>query len=88
MAVNPPTFGDLLRQYRLRAGLTQEELSERAGLSVRGISDLERNLKLRPRKETVGLLEDALGLAANERALIEASRYANRSRRARQRCLS
>jgi non-specific serine/threonine protein kinase len=34
-------FGDLLRHYRLAAGLTQEELAERAGLSSRGVSDLE-----------------------------------------------
>jgi hypothetical protein len=28
-----PTFGELLREHRLAAGLTQEELAERAGLS-------------------------------------------------------
>src|SRR5690348_8818505 len=32
-------FGDLLRRHRLAAGLTQEELAERAGLSARAISD-------------------------------------------------
>jgi transcriptional regulator with XRE-family HTH domain len=36
------TFGDLLRRYRLAAGLTQEELAEQAHLSPRAISDLER----------------------------------------------
>ena len=36
------SFGDLLRGYRVAAGVTQEELAERAGLSVRAISDLER----------------------------------------------
>jgi hypothetical protein len=35
------TFGDLLRAARLDAGLTQEELAERATLSPRSISDLE-----------------------------------------------
>ena len=29
-------FGGLLRRYRLAAGLTQEELAERSGLSARG----------------------------------------------------
>jgi len=36
------TFGDLLRRYRLTAGLTQEELAEKAQVSPRAISDLER----------------------------------------------
>jgi transcriptional regulator with XRE-family HTH domain len=33
-------FGDLLRRYRLAAGLTHEALAERAALSARAISDL------------------------------------------------
>jgi DNA-binding XRE family transcriptional regulator len=36
------SFGALLQQHRTVAGLSQEELAERAGLSRRGISDLER----------------------------------------------
>src|SRR6266567_114395 len=61
------SFGDLLRRYRLAAGFTQEELAERAGLSVRGISDLERGLSARARKETLALLADALDLTPVER---------------------
>lgn len=34
-------FGELLRGLRRDAGLTQEELAERANLGVRIISDLE-----------------------------------------------
>jgi predicted ATPase/DNA-binding XRE family transcriptional regulator len=56
------TFGLLLRRYRLAAGLTQESLAERAGVSARGIQDLERGLRVAPRAETVRLLADALGL--------------------------
>ena len=40
--LHAPAFGELLRQHRLAAGLTQEELAERARISVRAISDLER----------------------------------------------
>ena len=36
-----PSFGGMLRQYRLAARLTQEALANRAGLAVRGIQDLE-----------------------------------------------
>jgi transcriptional regulator with XRE-family HTH domain len=43
------TFGALLRRWRQAAGLTQEELAERAGLSRRGINDLERGARLIPR---------------------------------------
>jgi len=62
-----PAFGDLLRRYRLAAGLTQAELAERAGLSVRGINDLERGARQTPRKETVALLADALRLTDDPR---------------------
>ena len=61
-------FADLLRQHRLAAGLTQEELAERAGLSARGISDLERGARRHPHRETVRLLADALGLSGAARA--------------------
>jgi DNA-binding XRE family transcriptional regulator len=36
------SFGELLRDHRRAAELTQEELAERAGVSVRTVSDLER----------------------------------------------
>ena len=63
----PSPFGVLLQRYRRAAGLTQGALAERAGLSVRGISDLERGLRRTPQRETVRLLADALGLGAPER---------------------
>ena len=40
------TFGDLLKQLRRRAGLTQGELAGRVGYSVAQISRLEQNLRL------------------------------------------
>lgn len=61
-----PPFARLLRQYRLAAGLTQEGLAERSGLSIRAISDLERGLKVVPRRDTVELLAGALNLPAVE----------------------
>jgi tetratricopeptide (TPR) repeat protein/transcriptional regulator with XRE-family HTH domain len=67
------SFGRLLRQMRQAAGLTQEELAERAHLSWRAISDLERGLRQTPRRETVSLLANALGLGAAERAALEAA---------------
>jgi len=73
-AVPARAFGSLLRRYRSAAGLTQGELAERAGLSVRGISDLERGVKAEPRKDTVLRLADALRLAPAERALFEGAR--------------
>lgn len=67
------TFGDLLRRYRAASGLTQEELAERAGLSAKGIGDLERGARQYPRRETVRLLSEALGLAQRERTILEAA---------------
>ena len=61
-------FGDLLKRFRLAAGLSQEELAERAGLSPRGVSDLERGARTNPRPGTVRLLADTLALTRDERA--------------------
>src|SRR5215469_8629032 len=64
----PTPFGDLLRRLRKAAGLTQEELAERAGLSQRGINDLERGERRSPHKDTARQLADALDLTGGDRA--------------------
>jgi non-specific serine/threonine protein kinase len=66
-------FGDVLRRYRLAAGLTQDELAERAGLSAHGISDLERGARRFPQQDTVARLSQALGLEASQRAELQAA---------------
>jgi predicted ATPase/transcriptional regulator with XRE-family HTH domain len=66
-------FGMLLRRYRMAAGLTQEDLAERAGLSVRGISDLERSVNRAPYVATILRLADALQLRDEQRAELESS---------------
>lgn len=73
MADASPTFGSLLRRHRTAAGLTQEALAERAGLSARGISDLERGERERPHFDTVELLAAALGLSDRDRAAFVAA---------------
>jgi transcriptional regulator with XRE-family HTH domain len=60
-------FGALLRRARLAAGLSQEELAERANLSREAISTLERGTRRAPRQETIELLAEALQLAPEER---------------------
>jgi predicted ATPase/transcriptional regulator with XRE-family HTH domain/DNA-binding CsgD family transcriptional regulator len=68
------TFSDLLRRARRAAGLTQEDLAERAGLSARAISDLERGVNRAPRRDTLDMLGDALELAPDERRRWERAR--------------
>ena len=60
-------FGTLLKRLRLVADLTQEELAERAAISARLISDLERGTVHRPRRDTVQLLADGLRLSGSDR---------------------
>jgi transcriptional regulator with XRE-family HTH domain len=60
-------FGYLLRQHRRGSGLTQEQLADRSGLSVRAIGDLERGRVIRPLTRTVQLLADSLMLAQLDR---------------------
>ncbi|MBV9280805.1 MAG: helix-turn-helix domain-containing protein, partial [Chloroflexi bacterium] len=73
VTISPSSFGDLLRRHRLAAGLTQEDLAEHAGLSVRAISDLERATRHVPRKATVQLLLEALPVSERERGELEAA---------------
>jgi predicted ATPase/DNA-binding XRE family transcriptional regulator len=70
---DPQAFGALLRRHRLAAGLTQEALAESAGLSVRGISDLERGVNRAPYIATILRLGDALQLSDEQRAELETS---------------
>jgi transcriptional regulator with XRE-family HTH domain len=66
-SAEPGSFGELLRRNRTAAGLTQEELAHRAGLSARGVQDLERGLRRSPHPETTRRLAEALGLGDAER---------------------
>jgi predicted ATPase/DNA-binding CsgD family transcriptional regulator len=66
-------FGATLRRRRVAAGLTQEELAERADLSARGISDLERGVSRAPQPFTRERLAEALGLSGAERATFVAA---------------
>jgi tetratricopeptide (TPR) repeat protein/transcriptional regulator with XRE-family HTH domain len=54
-------FGQMLRELRHAAGLSQEELAERSGLSIRAIGDMERR-SVRPYPRSVRLLAEALQL--------------------------
>ncbi len=61
------SFGELLRQHRLAAGHTQEDLADRAGLSTHGIQKLERGAT-HPLRDTVQRLIAALQLAGPDEA--------------------
>jgi transcriptional regulator with XRE-family HTH domain len=56
-------LGEELHRARTAAGLTQEQLAFRAGLSRPYVSQLERDLKS-PTLDTLFLLCDALGVSA------------------------
>ena len=71
------TLSAMLKRYRLAAGLSQEALAERAGLSVRAISDLERGLHRAPRASTIELLATALALSLEQRATLLAAARPN-----------
>jgi len=55
------TFGSLLREHRLSAGLTQEALAERSSVSPRTIQEVEAG-SVQPRRSTALALAQALGL--------------------------
>src|SRR5258708_4639398 len=70
---HPLSSGDLLKQYRITAGLTQEELAERSQMSVRTIGNIERGAPHVPRRDSVRLLAAALSLSPQEYAVFAAA---------------
>ena len=67
------SFGTLLKELRLTAGLTQEDLAERAGLTANGVSSLERGTRTHPYPHTVRALADGLALTDEQRVRLVAS---------------
>jgi transcriptional regulator with XRE-family HTH domain len=72
------SFAELLKRLRTDAGLTQEGLAERASVSPRSISDLERGINKTARQDTTRLLADALNLSGTARAGFETVARGNR----------
>jgi predicted ATPase/transcriptional regulator with XRE-family HTH domain len=79
MEVETGALSALLQRYRRQAGLTQEELAERAGVSTRSVSDIERGLQQHPHISTLRRLADALGLAPEDRLVFLTARQGNRT---------
>jgi non-specific serine/threonine protein kinase len=65
-----PTFGALLRQHRLAAGLTQEALAQQSGVSPRAIQLLEAD-SVHARRGTIVQLAGALSLTGPDREQLE-----------------
>jgi len=58
------TFAEILRRFRERTGLSQDELAARADVSSKAVGALERGERRRPYPHTVRALADALGLGS------------------------
>jgi transcriptional regulator with XRE-family HTH domain len=67
-------LGELVRGYRRRLGMTQEELAESAEVSVRSIRKIEAGVVRRPRPSTLRALADAFDLSGPARAGLYAAR--------------
>ena len=74
------SFAHLLKRDRVAAGLSQETLAERAGVSVDAISYLERDARHAPQKATLDLLIAALALDDDARDQLEEAAKAARAR--------
>ena len=66
-AAKTTDFGRRLRALREAAGLSQEDLAARAGLTAKGIGALERGERRHPQSHTVRSLADALNLSDADR---------------------
>lgn len=74
-------FGDALRKLREQAGFTQEQLAERAGLGTQTVGAYERGDRRAPRRDTLALIIEALGLTVAARDELAAAADRARWRR-------
>jgi predicted ATPase/DNA-binding XRE family transcriptional regulator len=77
------SFSELLRLQRRVAGYSQEDLAERAGLSVGAIGSLEQGLRRAPHRDTVKALADALDIPQSKRQQFEEAAARGRGRKPR-----
>ncbi len=66
-------FGELVKAHRKKRGATQRQLADLSTVSIRAIRDLESGRAHRPRRDTVRLIADGLGLRGRERVDFEAA---------------
>lgn len=76
----PGSFGKCLRRLRHEAGLTQQMLADRSGISVDAISNHENGRARCPHPDTVELLANGLGLGPAAREALMAARRDERPR--------
>jgi predicted ATPase/transcriptional regulator with XRE-family HTH domain len=69
----PSGFAEVLRGMRVARSLSQEELADRARLTVKAVSALEQGVRRHPYPHTVRSLAEALGLDDDERAALVAT---------------
>jgi len=62
----PPSFGERLRELREAEGLTQQELADRAGLTLQRVFKIEQGQSEDPRWSTVLKLAAGLGVSVGK----------------------
>ncbi len=60
------SIGDRIRTARKAAGLSQEELARRAGMSLKGMGDIERGLIPDPHYSSLSKIANGLGVPIGE----------------------
>ena len=66
-------LASLLKRFRTQAGLSQQMLADRALISAKPISALERGSRKVPYRYTLDRIAEALGLSEEARAELERS---------------
>jgi transcriptional regulator with XRE-family HTH domain len=66
MSTEENPLGTRLKSFREAAGMTQQQLAVKAGLSISVVSQIEQGQKVDPRVSTAVALARALGLSVDE----------------------
>lgn len=81
-AASTAELAELLKRFRVEAGLSQQTLADRALISVQAVSALERGFRKAPYRATLERIADALALSEEARQTLELSAHRSRGPRA------
>lgn len=73
------TLAENVKYYREKAGLSQDGLARKTGITTTGIGNIEQGRVMTPRLDKIGLIADALGVTIDDLRATNNNTHLNRA---------